>query len=295
MTYVGRFAPSPTGPLHLGSMLTAVASYLDARANNGKWLIRIEDVDTERCLPEWTPHIIDMLAAYGMYSDELIIIQSERGEFYEQALAKLAANGHTYRCICSRKQVAQSGVQGIDGWVYSGTCRDRNLPSESAAAIRLMTHDGIIHCNAEGYEPQNVYQTVGDFVLKRADGLYSYQLACVVDDAEQGITHIVRGRDLESSTARQVTLQQALVVPAVHSYRHLPLIVNEQGEKLSKQTCARAVTVDEVKPVLRWILRALEQPLPDSSCSVDEMLVHATAYWNWSFMDKAHIDEPGVL
>jgi glutamyl-Q tRNA(Asp) synthetase len=292
MTYIGRFAPSPTGPLHLGSMLTALASYLDARANDGKWLIRIEDVDTERCLPQWTPHIIDMLAAYGMQSDEPIIIQSERGELYERALAKLAARGHTYRCTCSRKQIAQSGVQGIDGWVYSGTCRDRNVPSQTPAAIRLRTSDGVVECDADGYSPQNVYQTVGDFVLKRADGLYSYQLACVVDDAEQGITHIVRGRDLESSTARQVALQKALGVPAARSYRHLPLIVNAQGEKLSKQTLARAVTADEPKSVLRWLLMALDQPLPDLDRSTEQVLAHAVKHWNWRFIEKAHIDAP---
>jgi glutamyl-Q tRNA(Asp) synthetase len=281
--YRGRFAPSPTGPLHAGSMLAAIASYLDARAHGGTWLIRIEDVDRERCSPQWTQHILQTLSHFGLESDEPVVIQSERSECYEAALTQLQQENRLYRCDCSRKRIEQEGRAGADGWVYSGKCRSRDLQGDEQTALRLRVNDGTFSFDdrAQGHISQNVAQEIGDFVLKRRDGLYAYQLACVVDDALQGITHIVRGCDLLLNTPRQLALQQALgyPTPSTPSYLHAPVLVNSEGQKLSKQTLAAPIE-GERKAVLRQVLTWLNQPLPDEHLSLEQQWKAAIKLWD---------------
>ncbi len=250
--YRGRFAPSPTGPLHAGSLLAALASWLDARAHQGRWLVRIEDVDRQRCSPGLARLILQQLSACGLESDEPALWQSRRSDSYQEALDRLAARHLAYPCNCPRRDIeAAQTTPGAQRprhaeLIYPGTCRNGPQASRAGAgpdtmAWRLRT-DAVkpIHWSDRrlGAQLQDVESEVGDFVLKRADGCYSYQLAVVVDDAAQGITDVVRGEDLLGNTARQILLQQHLGLPGPR-YLHTPLVLGPNQEKLSKQNGAR--------------------------------------------------------
>ncbi|WP_296494222.1 tRNA glutamyl-Q(34) synthetase GluQRS [Rhodoferax sp.] len=253
--YIGRFAPSPTGPLHAGSLVAALASWLDARAQGGQWLVRIEDVDSTRCLPGMDQTILQQLAAFGLISDQPVLYQSGRIHLYQQALQHLIASGHAYPCSCSRRDIElaqqRSGhVKPRHGeLIYPGTCR-HGLHGRPARAWRLTTeatHPLLWQDRRLGEQTQDVAAEVGDFVLKRADGCFAYQLAVVVDDAAQGISDVVRGEDLADNTARQILLQRALNLPTPR-YLHTPLVLGANGEKLSKQNGAQAL--DSLDPLV---------------------------------------------
>jgi len=263
--YRGRFAPSPTGPLHFGSLVAAVGSYLEARIHNGEWLVRIEDLDPPREMPGASEGILRTLEAYGFEWDGAVEYQSRRGAFYEAALEELRRAGLLYPCGCTRKEIADSALAGLDGPVYPGTCRHGLAPGKAARAwrVRADTEDIGFEDAIQGSVYQNLQREVGDFVLKRADGYYAYQLAVVVDDADQGITHIVRGSDLLDSTSRQIHLQRLLGYPQPH-YAHLPVAANAAGEKLSKQTRAAPLPTDKVVEKLWQALDFLgQQPDPE--------------------------------
>ena len=288
--YVGRFAPSPTGPLHAGSLVAALASWLDARAQRGQWLVRIEDVDTPRCVPGVDQLILQQLAACGLLPDEAPVWQSARGDRYEAALQRLLATGQAYPCACSRKEIdAALTAQGVlharhGERVYPGTCRT-GLHGRPARAWRLRTDapDGgdlwvDWHDRRLGAQRQNLTAEVGDFVLKRADGLWAYQLVVVVDDAEQGISHIVRGEDLADNTPRQIHLQQLLGVPTP-AYLHTPLVLAADGQKLSKQNGAQALELADPFAKLRAAGEALGLPAHLTTAGRAEWLAAAVAAW----------------
>lgn len=243
--YRGRFAPSPTGPLHAGSLVAALGSWLDARVHGGTWLVRIEDIDPPREAPGAADDILATLAACGLQSDEPVLRQSERTHAYADALQRLLDAGLAYGCACSRNDAEQAArVAGLPPGVYAGTCR-AGTAGRLARSIRLRVPDppdDLIEFvdRAAGRCAQQLAREVGDFVLRRADGLWAYQLAVVLDDAAQGITDIVRGADLLDNTPRQIWLQRCLGLPTPR-YMHLPVVTNAQGEKLSKQTGARAL------------------------------------------------------
>jgi len=237
--YVGRFAPSPTGPLHFGSLVAALASYMEARAARGKWLLRMEDLDRAREVPGAADQILRALERLGFEWDGPVLWQSARLERYCAVLEDLSRRGFTYPCSCSRKELEDSGL-AIDGSrIYPGTCRRGLAPGKSPRALRLRTHATPIGFDdlIQGPVQQRVEREVGDFVLQRADGVYAYQLAVVVDDFDQGVTDVVRGADLLDSTARQIHLQRILGARTPR-YAHVPVAVNAAGEKLSKQTGA---------------------------------------------------------
>jgi glutamyl-Q tRNA(Asp) synthetase len=253
--YVGRFAPSPTGPLHMGSLVAALASWLDARAHRGCWLVRIEDVDQTRCKTAYAETILGQLAAHGLTSDQSVIWQSRRVPLYNKALGYLQANGWVYPCTCSRARIlqAQSTLpKRHEDLVYPGFCRLHPVTPSATAAWRFQVnrrwpaeqHPASVypivnwHDRRLGQQSQNVAEEVGDFVVKRADGLFAYQLAVVVDDAEQGVTHVVRGEDLANNTPRQILLQEALGYLRPH-YLHTPLVFAADHQKLSKQSGAK--------------------------------------------------------
>ena len=280
---VGRFAPSPTGPLHFGSLVAAVASYCDARKRGGQWLLRIEDVDTTRSIKGASADIIRTLAQYGFVWEGEVVYQSQRSALYQQVLDQLQADKLVYACTCSRKEIADSStLQGIEGAIYPGTCRIHIAPTDVPAACRLKTHDTEVSFEdvIQGRQQHHLPTAIGDFVLKRADGVFNYQLAVVVDDALQGVTHIVRGADLLNSTTRQIHLQQLLgyVTPV---YAHIPVVINSDGQKLSKQTLAQALPADNTKATLIAALTFLQQPLPDNMhlFSMDEIWQWAISHW----------------
>lgn len=274
MHYRGRFAPSPTGPLHAGSLVAALASWLDARAHGGTWLIRMEDVDTPRCVPGADRVILDQLAHCGLHPDEPPTWQSQRGSAYTQALDTLKAKGWSYPCGCTRK--------AIDAWwqahgiahsrhverPYPGTCRPERGSAHQRPVSAWRLHVGRVQTDLGldrhtpwvdrrlGPQTQAVPQAVGDFVLRRTDGLWAYQLAVVVDDAEQGVTHVVRGQDLADNTARQIVLQRALNLPTP-VYLHTPLVLDALGEKLSKQNGAQALDLADPLAALNAAAQAL--------------------------------------
>ena len=274
--YRGRFAPSPTGPLHLGSLLAAVASYADARANRGIWLVRIEDIDRPREVPGAADLILRTLSAFGFEWDEDVVYQSRRTDAYRDALHSLAAQGMTYPCGCTRAEVARAGHAGPEGPVYPGTCR-RGLPlGRRARTERFRTPPGAFafEDRIQGPQEQIVDAAVGDFVLRRADGFHAYQLAVVVDDARQGITQVVRGADLLLSTPRQILLQRALGFDQP-GYAHVPLILDREGRKLSKSLAAAPVDPRAPRPALRaaWALLGQDPPPAD---------LHPDAFWDWA-------------
>ena len=238
----GRFAPSPTGPLHFGSLAAALASWLDARAARGRWLVRIEDLDPPRELPGAADGILRTLERCGLYWDGPVLFQSARKPFYEEAIRQLEK--HCYPCGCTRREIADSslGLASDGAQIYPGTCRDGLAPGRAARALRLRVPDEGISFNdrVQGRVAQRLAREVGDFVLRRADGQFAYQLAVVVDDAAQDVSDVVRGADLLDSTARQIVLQRRLALPTPR-YLHIPAAVNAAGEKLSKQTAAAPV------------------------------------------------------
>lgn len=281
--YRGRFAPSPTGLLHAGSLVAALASWLDARAHGGAWLLRIEDVDTPRCAPGADQLILQQLAACGMLADEPPLWQSTRGAAYADALATLLAAGLAYPCGCTRKEIdavwAARGVQHARGaeHVYPGTCRD-GLHGKPARAVRLRAAGQMQWTDRLlGQQQQDVAHEVGDFVLQRADGLWAYQLAVVVDDAAQGITDVVRGADLADNTARQILLQRALQVPTPR-YLHSPLVMAADGHKLSKQNGALPLDLADPLAALRGAAAVLGLP-PVAGGSVGDWLAATVPAW----------------
>ena len=309
--YRGRFAPSPTGPLHFGSLAAAVGSYLDAKHHHGTWLVRMEDLDAPRCIPGATDDILRTLETFGLHWDKEIIYQSRRTGAYEEALLRLQSIGAVYPCACTRREISDSALHGIEGPVYPGSCRNGVPAGREGRAWRVRTDkfsavrpepvegrkghfdrlragfdklspNGVIEFDdaLQGHLTQHLETEIGDFVVKRADGLFAYQLAVVVDDAFQGITHIVRGADLLLSTARQIYVQRLLGFPTP-AYMHLPIAVNAQGEKLSKQTLAPAIDTDDVIATLIAVLEFLMQqpPVELGQGSVEEVLAWAVENW----------------
>lgn len=277
--YTGRFAPSPTGPLHFGSLIAAVGSYLEARVQQGRWRLRIDDLDPPREQPGAAAEILRTLDHFGFEWDGPVVYQSRRLEAYEEALNRLAAAGHTYPCSCSRKEVAEAGRDGVSGSVYPGTCRNpANRRENAPTAIRVSVPDRrmCIQDRIQGEYCQNLAIDIGDFVLRRRDGLYSYHLAVTVDDAWQKITHIVRGVDLLDSTPRQRYLQTLLGLPSP-AYAHLPVAVNRDGQKLSKQTFARPLSRDRVNRQLWEAFRFLGQQPPRELAAAT-----VAGVWEWA-------------
>lgn len=304
--YRGRFAPSPTGLLHPGSLVAALASWLDARAHQGQWLVRIEDTDTPRCVPGAAECILQQLATCGLFSDEDPVWQSKRESLYAAALHELQRQHWVYPCTCSRKTIAAAvSAQGQrhvrhGDWVYPGMCRPDSLYPQTVPLtkphawrfdVAAMEHalqlppDLNWHDRRLGAQSQQVCEAVGDFVLRRADGLWAYQLAVVVDDAAQGITHVVRGADLADNTARQVRLQQALGY-AQPEYLHTPLVCGSNGEKLSKQNGAQAVDLSDPVTALNQAAHRLGLPCCTGS-SITEALGQWVNAWRQSFPLKA--------
>jgi glutamyl-Q tRNA(Asp) synthetase len=286
--YIGRFAPSPTGPLHAGSLVAAMASYLDARAHGGVWRVRIEDIDEARTVTGAPEAILDCLRKFGMKWDGEVVRQSQRHALYQAAYDKLGS--HAYPCGCSRKEIADSrtGVASDGAAIYPGLCRNRLPPGKDARALRLRVPDaedpaGWIQFEDrwQGFISQNLATEVGDFILKRADGFWAYQLAVVVDDAEQGITDIVRGGDLLDSTARQIYLQRLLDFPTPR-YLHVPVVANDRGEKLSKQTGARGLNTSNPLEELHAAAQFLRLQI-NSARSVDDFWRQALAQWAQRF------------
>ncbi|MDR5877479.1 tRNA glutamyl-Q(34) synthetase GluQRS [Caballeronia sp. LZ032] len=283
MTYRGRFAPSPTGPLHAGSLVSALASFLDARAHGGSWIVRIEDVDAPRTVAGAADEILATLAHFGMHADAPPVWQSTRDAAYQAAFERLQATGLVYPCGCTRREIADSLVQAHERHAtlaYPGTCRD-GLHGKPARAWRLRVPDGdaarIRFVDRwQGPQTQDLATEVGDFALRRADGLWAYQLAVVVDDAEARITHVVRGADLLDSTARQIYLQRCLGVPTP-DYLHVPVVNSASGEKLSKQT--GAAPLDHHAPLGALSEAARHLGIEVSADTLDAFYSAATSAW----------------
>lgn len=287
--YIGRFAPSPTGPLHFGSLIAAVASYAEAKKQHGHWLVRMEDLDKPREIKGAALDILKTLSSFGFEWDGEVLYQSQRAALYEAAFDALQKAGLIYPCSCSRKEIADSASMGIEGAVYPRTCQTHAVKPNVPLAWRVKTNDEILSFTDaiqiennqkvfnQNHFSQNLSKDIGDFVLKRADGLFAYQLAVVVDDAAQGITHIVRGADLLSSTPRQIYLQHLLNFKQPH-YAHLPIAVNNAGEKLSKQTLAEPICKENAPALLYKTLQFLGQnpPVELASSTVQEA-------WDWTF------------
>ena len=280
--YTGRFAPSPTGPLHFGSLVAAVASRLDARAADGLWLVRMEDLDRPRCESGAADTILRQLDAYGLHRDGAVLYQSQRDDAYTAALDSLIGIGAAYPCACTRSQLAQAARNHEGETIYPGTCRAGLPLGATARAWRVRVPDVStrFHDRIHGDLEQNLAHAVGDFIVKRADGLFAYQLAVVVDDAFQGITHVVRGADLLWNTPRQIYLQTQLGLPTP-VYAHVPLVTNAAGQKLSKQTLAPALPERGRRIVLAQALAALGHPPPVDlvGAGPDELLTWASAHW----------------
>lgn len=285
MGYRGRFAPSPTGPLHEGSLVAALASWLDARAHDGAWLVRIEDVDGPRCPPGMDEVILGQLAALGLMPDEPPVWQSRRSALYQAALDRLVSADLAYGCACTRAEIAAAYERTIGPrpkhgeLVYPGTCRD-GTQGRPPRAWRYRVQGSIDWQDRRlGAQSQDLATAVGDFVLKRADGLWAYQLAVVVDDADQGITDVVRGEDLADNTPRQIALQRALGLPTPR-YLHTPLVMAADGHKLSKQNGAAAIDLADPAARLREAARRLSldaDGLPSTSTA--DLLARLTAQW----------------
>ena len=273
-SYVGRFAPSPTGPLHFGSLITAVASYCDAKSQQGKWLVRIEDTDIPRIYPDSETHILKSVEAFGFEADAEIIFQRQRLSIYDQVIEQLKQQHLVYACQCTRKMLGSNAI-------YQGTCRDLDLDFKDQA-IRVKVSDQLIcfEDRLQGRHCSNLQHDLGDFVLKRRDGIINYQLAVVVDDYLQGISHVVRGADLMDNTERQIWLGHLLGYPAL-SYMHLPLAMNANGQKLSKQNLAQALDLKQAPVLLAQAIEVLHQS-PVELDLPSNMLKQAVAQWDTS-------------
>src|SRR5581483_7311202 len=261
--YRGRFAPTPSGPLHFGSMVAAVGSFCDARAQHGVWQLRIDDLDPPRVAKGAIEFILRTLEAFALEWDGHVVYQGERAAAYHAALHKLRQTGRVFPCACSRKEVSDPGVAGLEGPIYPGTCRGGLPAGRPARASRLQVDEESIGFDdaLQGRVSQRLSRDAGDFVLYRADRVFSYHLACVVDDAEQGVTHVVRGADLIDSTPRQILIQRLLRLPTPQ-YLHLPVAVDAYGEKLSKQTLAQPVDTQAPAATICAALRFLGQAPP---------------------------------
>lgn len=278
--YVGRFAPSPTGPLHFGSLLAACASYLDAKSHAGQWLLRIEDIDPPREMPGASEAIVEALARFGFEWDGPVIYQSRSADAHLAALEQLDHDGLTYACGCSRRDLADE-AEGPLGTIYPGTCRDGTDADEVAIRVRVADEDIVFEDGLQGRRRLDLVAESGDFVVRRKDGLIAYHLAVVVDDHLQGVTHIVRGMDLIDSTPRQIWLQRCLGYETPE-YLHIPVAVHDNGDKLSKLTGARAVGERAIGATLYAALRALRQAPPDSlgDASPADIWDWAIRHWN---------------
>lgn len=278
-TYRGRFAPTPSGPLHFGSLVAALGSYLEARTRAGEWLVRMEDVDPPRVVRGAADDILRTLEAFGFEWSGPVMYQGRRGEAYRAALLDLERAGLVYPCTCSRKLLAGQARRGVDGPVYPGTCRTRHaVPGEAALRLRVPDARIVFEDAVQGRVACNPADECGDFVVRRADGVVSYQLAVVVDDAEQGITHVVRGADLLASTPRQIVLQGYLGLPTP-AYLHLPVVLDRAGDKLSKQTLAERVDARTPLPALHAALEFLGLPADRSVANVGEFWAMAESVW----------------
>ncbi|MBI5042211.1 MAG: tRNA glutamyl-Q(34) synthetase GluQRS [Gammaproteobacteria bacterium] len=281
--YIGRFAPSPTGPLHIGSLITAVASFLDARSHGGRWQVRIEDVDTPREQPGAADSILRALEDFALYWDGPVLYQNQRLEAYREAIERLRVADHTFACACTRREIADSALPGQEGPIYPGTCRNGFQNGQPARALRVRVDSAPIGFTdrLHGCFEQDLAGEVGDFVIVRADGLMAYQLAVVVDDAAQGITHVVRGSDLLFSTPRQILLQQLLGY-ATPSYLHVPVAVDATGEKLSKQTYAPGIETRNLGHLACVVLDFLGQNIPPEAehLPLEQLWTQAARQWN---------------
>ncbi|ASK27416.1 tRNA glutamyl-Q(34) synthetase GluQRS [Neisseria chenwenguii] len=301
--YIGRFAPSPTGLLHIGSLLTALASYADARAHGGRWLVRMEDLDPPREMAGAADDILRTLEAFGFEWDGETAYQSRRYPLYEETLGRLKDAGLVYPCYCSRKDWQAAAQTGADGFVYNGRCRDSvQRPSDTSTSLsasssaersagtsgsskppawRIRVNDETIAFTDRivGRYAQNLARDIGDFVLLRADGFWAYQLAVVADDAAQGITHIVRGQDLLVSAPRQIYLQRCLGLPRPQ-YAHLPLLVNKLGQKWSKQTLAPTLDLGAREKLLRQVSSYLNLPPAPEIDKTQDLLAWAVQHWD---------------
>ena len=292
--YRGRFAPSPSGPLHFGSLVAAVGSYLDARRHQGLWLLRMEDLDPPRERPGAADDILWTLEAFGFEWDEPVCYQSRRTEAYAEAAARLAADRIAYPCTCSRRAIAAAGLRGPEGPIYPGTCRAGIPEGVHTLALRVATPTAPLEYTDRlfGRFSERPGQFSGDFIIRRADGLYAYQLAVVVDDAFQRINQVVRGADLLSSTARQIHLQRALGLPTP-TYMHLPLVKDAEGRKLSKQLGALPVQRSAPLPALLSTLQFLGQRLPEEPPGeVGEFWSWAIGHWDPGKVPRAGATPP---
>lgn len=288
--YIGRFAPSPTGPLHFGSLVAAVASFCEAKVHHGQWLVRMEDLDKPREIRGAADTILHQLEAFGFEWDGAVNYQSQRDDFYTEVLNQLKNKQLVYPCTCTRKEIADSSHQlGIDGVIYPQTCLNRPLKPHAPTAWRIKTNNVEISFDdaIQGNIKQNLSRQIGDFILKRADGLYAYQLAVVADDAAQNITHIVRGADLLDSTPRQIYLQKLLGY-TMPQYAHVPVASNLAGEKLSKQTLAKPIEINAANHLLYDALCFLGQnpPATIKNATLNEMWRWALTYWQISNVPK---------
>jgi glutamyl-Q tRNA(Asp) synthetase len=282
MGYRGRFTPTPSGPLHFGSMVAAVGSYLDAKSHGGTWSLRIDDLDALRVAPGSVDSIFRCLEKFAMSWDDEVVFQSKRTDAYRAAFERLRDAGLVYGCACSRRQVEETAPDGSGGPIYPGTCRNGLPRGSQARAWRVRSDSPQIEFTdlLQGQIRQDLAHDVGDFVLLRADQVHAYHLACTVDDAAEGITHVVRGADLLASTPRQIHLQRLLSLPTP-AYLHLPVALNAAGEKLSKQTLARPVDTTQPASVLVGILRFLAHPPPPEFGADDLTGLWAWATQNW--------------
>lgn len=290
--YRGRFAPSPTGDLHFGTLLAAVGSYLQTQSRQGDWLMRIEDVDTTRRVPGAADALLRALERFGFEWQETVVYQSQRTDLYEAELERLASKDLIYPCTCSRKQLAETGDDNQTSQVYAGHCRHRRLPLAEEHAVRLRIEDRTIGFEDQvmGHYQQQLRQECGDFVIKRKDGLFAYQLAVVVDDADQGVNEVVRGVDLLDSTPRQIYLQQQLGY-AQPSYLHLPLLLDAHGHKLGKSTGAAALNLAHAVTHLHRALELLGQHPPAELArdSLSQLWQWAIAHWDVSRIPRKNI------
>ncbi len=289
--YIGRFAPSPSGPLHFGSLLAAVASYCDARAHQGQWLVRMEDIDQPRCVAGADRLILETLSRFGFQQDGPVIYQSheQRQQAYQRALQTLQQENLLFYCTCSRKQLRPCPV-------YPGTCRSRRTPPAAQDySIRLQVPDETVGLTdrIQGPYRQNLARDCGDFIVFRKNRLFAYQLAVVVDDADQGITDVVRGIDILDSTPRQIYLQKTLGLP-VPRYAHIPVVVDHHGAKLSKQTFAREISHEDPRRMIRLALLALGQSQPPRNLSLEQLWSWAIRHWDIRRIQGQQINGPAL-
>ena len=277
--YRGRFAPSPTGPLHFGSLIAALASFLEARTQKGTWLVRIDDVDETRIQIDAADNILFTLENYGFEWDESVLYQTKYKQAYAYALEQLSDQNLIYRCTCSRKQLREQAKQGDYGFIYPSTCQHQHHSSHLEHALRIKTHNDIIEFNdtVMGHYSQQLKKEIGDFVIRRRDHFFAYQLAVVVDDEFQNISHVVRGYDLLDSTPRQIYLQQCLNYRPLN-YTHLPIAVNDQGDKLSKQTGAQSLPQKTDLSCMIDGMNFLGQNMP-----VELKKASIYTFWQWAF------------